>query len=61
MDFRALQQDKSMSRYDIQNRVGAGTYGIVYQAQDKQTGRSVAVKKIRLTEEDDGVPSTAIR
>jgi serine/threonine protein kinase len=33
----------------------------VYKAQDKVTGEFVALKKIRLEKEDDGVPSTAIR
>jgi len=33
----------------------------VYKAQNLQTGEFVAIKKIRLEKEDDGVPSTAIR
>ncbi|RXW21410.1 hypothetical protein EST38_g4420 [Candolleomyces aberdarensis] len=38
-----------------------GTYGVVYKAKDGQTGEIVALKKIRLEAEDEGVPSTAIR
>lgn len=38
-----------------------GTYGVVYKALDSQTGRLVALKKIRLDNESEGVPSTAIR
>ena len=38
-----------------------GTYGVVYKAQHKTTGNIVAMKKIRLETEEEGVPSTAIR
>lgn len=38
-----------------------GTYGVVYKARDVQTNQIVALKKIRLEAEDEGVPSTAIR
>jgi cyclin-dependent kinase len=40
-----------------------GTYGVVYKAKDltAKDGRIVALKKIRLEAEDEGVPSTAIR
>lgn len=38
-----------------------GTYGVVYKAKDINTGKIVALKKIRLEAEDEGVPSTAIR
>lgn len=39
-----------------------GTYGVVYKAKDLKNGnRIVALKKIRLEAEDEGVPSTAIR
>ena len=33
----------------------------MYKCRDRQTGQIVALKKIRLEKEDDGVPSTAIR
>ncbi|KAF5331827.1 hypothetical protein D9611_008921 [Ephemerocybe angulata] len=38
-----------------------GTYGVVYKARDTTTNAIVALKKIRLEAEDEGVPSTAIR
>jgi cyclin-dependent kinase len=38
-----------------------GTYGVVYKGKDNRTGEIVAMKKIRLESEDEGVPSTAIR
>lgn len=38
-----------------------GTYGVVYKAKQKKDNTLVALKKIRLENEDEGVPSTAIR
>lgn len=34
---------------------------MVYKAKDINTGNIVALKKIRLEAEDEGVPSTSIR
>ncbi|MPC15959.1 cyclin-dependent kinase 1-like [Portunus trituberculatus] len=42
-------------------KLGEGTYGVVYKAKNRKTGRFVAMKKIRLENEEEGVPSTAIR
>lgn len=38
-----------------------GTYGVVYKGKHKATGQVVAMKKIRLESDEEGVPSTAIR
>ncbi|KAG1748130.1 kinase-like domain-containing protein [Suillus clintonianus] len=50
-----------MDRYAKIEKVGEGTYGVVYKARDVTTNQIVALKKIRLEAEDEGVPSTAIR
>nr|POE64899.1 cyclin-dependent kinase 1 [Quercus suber] len=52
-----------MENYQKMEKVGEGTYGVVYKARDLTTPdqRIVALKKIRLEAEDEGVPSTAIR
>ncbi|KAF4504668.1 hypothetical protein G6O67_008093 [Ophiocordyceps sinensis] len=51
-----------MDNYHKLEKVGEGTYGVVYKARDLANGgRIVALKKIRLEAEDEGVPSTAIR
>eukprot|EP00158_Paraphelidium_tribonemae_P001978 Partr_v1_DN25010_c0_g1_i1_m51028 putative Cyclin-Dependent Kinase len=48
-------------KYSKIEKIGEGTYGVVYKAKDQKTGQIVALKKIRLENEDEGVPSTAIR
>lgn len=45
----------------LHSRSISGTYGVVYKARDTTSGSVVAMKKIRLEAEDEGVPSTAIR
>lgn len=50
-----------MDNYIKIEKIGEGTYGIVYKGKDKRDGKTVALKKIRLESEDEGVPSTAIR
>jgi serine/threonine protein kinase len=41
--------------------VGEGTYGEVFKARCQKTDRIVALKRIKLDGEDEGIPSTAIR
>lgn len=48
-------------QYEKVEKIGEGTYGVVYKARDKVTNETIALKKIRLEQEDEGVPSTAIR
>ena len=50
-----------MEDYEKIEKIGEGTYGVVYKSKHKVTGDIVALKKIRLEQEDEGVPPTAIR
>ena len=41
-----------------------GTYGVVYRAEDKRPGapcKQIAVKKVRLDNDSEGMPSTYVR
>ncbi|WVO20083.1 hypothetical protein I312_101844 [Cryptococcus bacillisporus CA1280] len=49
------------NKYKKIEKVGEGTYGVVFKAKDLDTGNIVALKRIRLEAEDEGVPSTSIR
>jgi cyclin-dependent kinase 1 len=41
--------------------IGSGTYGIVYKGINKETNEVIAIKKIKIELESEGVPSTALR
>ncbi|KAJ2310198.1 Cyclin-dependent kinase catalytic subunit, partial [Coemansia sp. RSA 2705] len=56
-----MSDSNGSERYLKLDKVGEGTYGVVYKARDLQDGKIVAMKKIRLEVDDEGVPSTAIR
>ncbi len=58
---KITQPASKIDQYQKLEKLGEGTYGVVYKAKHKVTGEYVALKKIRLEKEDDGVPSTAIR
>jgi serine/threonine protein kinase len=50
------------SRYEKIGRIGEGTYGVVYNARDNQTGDVVALKRcLPHHEASDGFPTTTLR
>lgn len=50
-----------LTRYERLKELGAGTYGCVWLARDRETGQKVALKRIKLDSPDEGIPATAIR
>ncbi len=51
MDGRRLERYTAFKRRFTKTRkVGEGTYAVVYQGIDTQTGRSIAIKKIKMTQ-----------
>ena len=57
--YEKLEKNGPVSDADIE--LGEGTYGYVYKAKDLQMDEYVAMKKIKLDTEDEGIPSTALR
>nr|CAH8846784.1 unnamed protein product [Trichobilharzia regenti] len=53
--------ERSVTAFDTLVQVGEGTYGHVYKARDKITGEYKALKKVRLENEREGFPITAVR
>lgn len=57
-----MVKDVSLSKLTCSfTHLKIGTYGVVYKGKNRQTGQIVAMKKIRLEADDEGIPSTAIR
>jgi len=52
---------RSVSEFEKLNRVGEGTYGIVYRARDTKTNELVALKRVRMEKEKDGLPVSGLR
>ncbi|KAL4394016.1 hypothetical protein AHAS_Ahas02G0109800 [Arachis hypogaea] len=51
----------SLCEYEKVEKIREGTYGVVCKAGDHVTNETIALKKIFLEQEDEGVPSTAFR
>jgi len=56
-----IQPSRSVYSYERLNQIEEGSYGVVFRARDKQTGDIVALKKLKLDEEKNGFPITALR
>ena len=51
----------SLSFYEKHEKLGEGSYGVVYRATDTRDGSIVALKVLKLETLEDGVPSTLLR
>ncbi|NXR05616.1 CDK10 kinase, partial [Semnornis frantzii] len=56
-----LGKCRSVKEFEKLNRIGEGTYGIVYRARDTLTDETVALKKVRMDNEKDGMPISSLR
>lgn len=58
---RRFQGCSSIDQYIVGTKLGQGTFGEVKRARHFLTGEDVALKKVTIHEEKDGMPITAIR
>eukprot|EP00071_Canis_lupus_P010462 XP_005629809.1 cyclin-dependent-like kinase 5 [Canis lupus familiaris] len=49
------------TRPQLYPKIGEGTYGTVFKAKNRETHEIVALKRVRLDDDDEGVPSSALR
>ncbi|TIA89895.1 hypothetical protein E3P99_01862 [Wallemia hederae] len=47
--------------YNLSDKIGEGTFGVVFKASSKSTRNQVAIKKILIHTAKDGFPTTSIR
>uniref|UniRef100_A0A915PAW7 Cell division protein kinase 5 n=4 Tax=Meloidogyne TaxID=189290 RepID=A0A915PAW7_9BILA len=53
--------EEMSNNYEMLGKIGEGTYGTVFKAKSKENGQIVALKIVKLDDEDEGVPSSALR
>ncbi|PNF31464.1 hypothetical protein B7P43_G03409 [Cryptotermes secundus] len=53
--------ERCVEVFEVIAQIGEGTYGQVYKAKDKRSVELVALKKVRLENEKEGFPITAVR
>jgi serine/threonine protein kinase len=54
----SIADGKSFERLQ---KIGEGTYGVVFQARNRTTDKIVAVKIMKFDQEEDGIPPTTLR
>lgn len=54
-------QCRPVTEFEKLNRIGEGTYGVVYRARDTVSNEIVALKKVRMEREKDGIPLSGLR
>ncbi|XP_055379789.1 cyclin-dependent kinase 10 [Condylostylus longicornis] len=56
-----LGRCRIVTEFEKIKRIGEGTYGVVYYARDTKTNEFVALKKVRMNQEKDGIPISSLR
>ena len=57
----ALEGCRSVDEFEKLNHIDEGSYGVVYRARDKRSGKVVALKKIKMSKQKEGFPLTSVR
>lgn len=58
---RRWKWSRDVTEFEEIEKIGEGTYGKVWMGRDKASGEIVALKQVRMDQEKEGFPVTAIR
>ena len=56
-----FEEETTKKDYEKLEKLGDGAYGTVYKAKLKKNGTIVAIKKIKISLDTEGIPSSALR
>ena len=51
----------SLDDYVKIEKIGEGSYGVVFKGRHKKRGDIVAMKKVKIDAEEEGIPATSVR
>ncbi|XP_057947867.1 cyclin-dependent kinase A-1-like isoform X2 [Malania oleifera] len=56
-----MEVSSLLRQYEEIEKIGQGGFGQVFKCRDRETGKTVAVKKVILEDQYEGVPSSVVR
>lgn len=56
-----ISNEKVDATYQKLEKLGEGTYGVVYKVRHRKNGEIYAMKKIRMDGDEEGLPATSLR
>ena len=56
-----FEEESTKKDYEKIEKLGSGAYGTVYKAKCKKTQKLVAIKRIKISLDTEGIPSSALR
>lgn len=61
VDLHGLLSCLQKHLYERMGQLGSGSYGVVYQARNRETGEVLAIKKLAYSLHENGLPDSTIR
>jgi serine/threonine protein kinase len=55
------EKTSNKSNFEKNENIGSGTYGMVYKGFNKITEETIAIKKMKMETDKEGIPSSALR